>query len=82
MDSKTISAWGTIAVSIVAFVAYLTALLVSYFLKNETMMNTLIVVAATNATTVVSYWLGSSAGSQNKNETLSKLVAPSLTKSI
>ena len=62
--------WGAPIVSVYALTVFLVAIVVAYFAHDATLLNALLVVAATNATTVVSYWVGSSAGSQKKDATL------------
>jgi hypothetical protein len=62
--------WGAIIVSVVALLIYLGALGVAYSLKSDTMLNILIGTAAANATTVISYWVGSSASSSKKDDVI------------
>ena len=58
---------GAALISVLVLLSYLAAMVVAYLEKDQTMLNTLLVVAATNATTVVGYWVGSSAGSARKD---------------
>lgn len=74
---------GAIATSLAAQITFLLALAASAawaWLKGD---NTLLVamcgVAATNATTVVGYWVGSSDGSAHKTEIMSSASTPKTT---
>ena len=64
--------WGAIAVSIVGILTFDGALVISFVLKDPTMMALTVGAAVAMGTTVVNYWLGSSAGSQKKDETIAK----------
>jgi len=67
---KNLGQWGAIAVSITVLVTFVGALVVSFFIKDQTMMSLTVGAAVANATTAVGYWLGSSRGSQQKDETI------------
>ena len=54
-----------------AFCSYF-SYLVAYLLKNEQLIIILAGVIATNATSVVNFYVGSSASSQAKDDTISK----------
>ena len=82
MDSKTVSLWGAIIVSIVTLLTFTGALVVSFLtlklskdqdiLKLSTsLLNLTVGAAIANATTAVGFWLGSSSGSQKKDEVIS-----------
>jgi hypothetical protein len=68
MDSKTVSSWGAIIVSMVALLTFTGALVVSFFFKDAGLLNLTVGAAIANATTAVGFWLGSSAGSQKKDD--------------
>jgi hypothetical protein len=59
--------WGGPAVSIYALSIFAGAIGVAYLAKDATTLTILLGIAGANATTVVSYWLGSSAGSAHKD---------------
>jgi hypothetical protein len=70
MDAKTVSAWGAIIVSIVTLVTFTGALVVSFFFQDSGLLNLTVGAAIANATTAVGYWLGSSSGSQKKDDVI------------
>jgi hypothetical protein len=61
---------GAISTSLLTAVTFLAALAVSYWSKDTSNLNLLIGAVIANTSTVVSFWLGSSAGSQRKDEIL------------
>ena len=71
----TIDTKGAIVISALALLIYAGAFAVAYFMKSETMLNVLIGTAATNAAAVVQYWVGSSAGSKKKDDTIATISA-------
>jgi hypothetical protein len=73
MHSETISEWGLIIVSVVAILTFTAALIVAFVIKDEGLLNLTVGAAIANATTVVSFWLGSSRGSQSKDQAIAKL---------
>jgi hypothetical protein len=73
MDSATISQRGAIIVSVVAILTFTGALIVSFVAKDEGLLNLTVGAAIANATTAVQWWLGSSRGSQAKDETIAQL---------
>ena len=76
MDPKVLSAWGAIVVSAVALITFLSALVVSFFFKDPGLLNLTVGAAIANATTAVGYWLGSSAGSQRKDDAIQRALPP------
>lgn len=60
-----------VVVSIVAELIFVAALAIAWWTKDPS-LSLLLGVAATNATAVVSYWIGSSAGSSMKDTALAK----------
>jgi hypothetical protein len=70
MDSKTVSLWGAITVSFVSLITFTGALVVSFFMKDPGLLNLTVGAAIANATTAVGYWLGSSSGSQKKDDVI------------
>jgi heme O synthase-like polyprenyltransferase len=72
MDQNTISTWGAIIISVVALLIYAGAFCAAIWLKSETLLNVLVGTAATNAATVVGFWVGSSASSRKKDDVIAK----------
>lgn len=81
MDPKILSLWGAIIVSVVTLATFTGALVVSFLtlsyskdpdvLKLTTsLLNLTVGAAIANATTAVGFWLGSSSGSQKKDEVI------------
>lgn len=75
MDPKAVAAWGAIAISVVSLITFTASLVVAFFLKDPGLLNLTVGAAIANATTAVGYWLGSSSGSQKKDETIAAAVA-------
>jgi hypothetical protein len=73
MPTTTISTKGAIIISALVLLIYAGAFAVAYMLKSDVMLNVLVGTAATNATTVVGFWVGSSAGSQKKDDTIATM---------
>lgn len=61
---------GAPIVSVLAYLVFLAAMGIAYAIKNTELLVTLCGMAGANATTVVSFWLGSSKGSQDKDTTI------------
>lgn len=70
MDPKTASMWGAIIVSVVTLLTFTGALVVSFFFKDSGLLNLTVGAAIANATTAVGFWLGSSSGSQKKDDVI------------
>ncbi len=64
------SGWGATVISVTGMAIYLAAIGVAYLKGNDTLLTALCGVAATNATTIVGFWVGSSSGSQKKDDNL------------
>jgi len=75
MDSKTVSLLGAIIVSVVALVTFTGALIVAFLLKDEPLIQLTVGAAIANATTAVGFWLGSSSGSQKKDDVIGAALA-------
>ena len=75
--SANAPAWATIAVSLVVLVLFGAMAALVLFLPippgSEAIMNTLLGTVSAMAMTVISYWVGSSAGSARKDERLAQL---------
>jgi hypothetical protein len=75
MDARAASLWGAIIVSIVTLLTFTGALVVSFFFKDPGLLNLTVGAAIANATTAVGFWLGSSAGSQKKDDVIGGALA-------
>ena len=75
MDSKTASMWGAIVVSAVALLTFTGALVVAFVIKDPALLNLTVGAAIANATTAVGFWLGSSSGSQKKDDVIGAALA-------
>jgi hypothetical protein len=69
--------WGAIIVSVVTLLTFTGALVVSFFFKDSGLLNLTVGAAIANATTAVGFWLGSSSGSQKKDELINALAVGS-----
>lgn len=67
---------GRISISVVAQLTFLAALVIAWWTKDQS-LQVMLGAAATNATAVVSYWIGSSAGSSAKDAAIATQVAKS-----
>jgi hypothetical protein len=70
MPPATMMWLGAAVTSVLCSLAFIVALLVSYMSKDQPNLGLLIGAVIANFSTTVSFWLGSSAGSQKKDETL------------
>ena len=75
MDSKSASMWGAIIVSTVTLLTFTGALVVAFVIKDPALLNLTVGAAIANATTAVGFWLGSSSGSQKKDEVIGAALA-------
>jgi hypothetical protein len=71
MSLDTLARFGAILTSFVTMLAFAVALVFAYVYKDTQNLSLIIGAIIANATTVVSYWLGSSSGSARKTEILS-----------
>lgn len=76
-SSTAAPAWATAAISILVLILFGAMAALALFLTippgSEAIMNTLLGTLSAMAMTVISYWVGSSAGSARKDERLSKI---------
>jgi hypothetical protein len=70
MDAKAASVWGSVIVSAVTLLTFTGALVVSFFFKDSGLLNLTVGAAIANGTTAVGFWLGSSSGSQKKDDVI------------
>ena len=66
----TASLWGAPAISIYTLTIMIGAMAIAWLTKNDNAMTLLTGAAIANATTIINFWVGSSAGSQKKDETI------------
>lgn len=69
--TPTVTRWGAPLISIFSLALLGAALAFAYLTKNDNLLIILTGVIATNATTVVGFYVGSSASSQSKDTTIS-----------
>lgn len=69
--SASAPGWGAPLISIFSLALLLVALVFAYITKNDNLLVLLAGVIATNATTVVGFYVGSSASGQAKDATIS-----------
>jgi hypothetical protein len=77
MNAKIVSTWGAIAVSVVTLLTFTGALIVAYISNKENLLELTVGAAIANATTAVGFWLGSSSGSQKKDDVIGAALAAS-----
>jgi zinc transporter ZupT len=65
-----IATYGAVVTSILACIGFIGALVIAYLSKDQQNLGMLLGVVAGAFNTVVAFWLGSSAGSQKKDEAL------------
>jgi hypothetical protein len=70
MNPDIVRTYGQIATSALSLLIFAGCLVVSFSLKDSQMELLVVGAAIANATTVVNYWLGSSSGSQKKDDTI------------
>ena len=68
-----VMAWGAIAISVLSSLAFFVALIIAHLAQDQTNQSLMIGAVIANFTTTVSFWLGSSFGSQKKDEALARL---------
>lgn len=77
MDKGSVVAWGAPLVSVLVLVMFGAVVALAWFLPlpagSEAVLNVLMGTLGAMATSVVSYWVGSSAGSARKDERLATL---------
>lgn len=70
MNLESVRGWGTVGLSILAYVTFIGALVWSFIVKDNTMMSLTVGAAVANATTAINWWLGSSKGSEKKDDVI------------
>lgn len=77
MPSTTIlMAYGAIVTSILTSLGFLSALVIAYLSSDHTNQSLMIGAVISNFTTTVSFWLGSSFGSQKKDQVIADQQRP------
>lgn len=69
-EARALMVWGAIITSILSSSAFVLALVVAYLSQDHTNVSLLVGAVIANFSTVVSFWLGSSSGSQRKDDAL------------
>ncbi len=83
MAGATTMTWGAIAISVLASLIFVVAFAIAYLSHDATSIALLVGAAIANFSTAVAFWLGSSAGSQKKDERIAQLTdSPSKDKPI
>lgn len=72
--SETLTAWGRLGVSAVGEILLAVALLLAWKIGNEQIFNIVVGAIVANGTTIVQYYLGSSASSAKKDEVVANLL--------
>lgn len=72
--NANLSTYGAIGISILSLLTFTGALVASFFFSDPGLLNLTVGAAIANATTAVNFWLGSSSGSQKKDDTVAQLV--------
>lgn len=75
MTTDRIQAVTPLAVSIFTLGIFLAAMVIAWWTNNKS-LDLLLGAAAANATTVVSFWLGSSSSSRAKDATIAQITGP------
>ena len=70
--TNVLMAYGAIATSILSSLAFGAALIISHLSGDQTNQSLMIGAVISNFTTTVSFWLGSSFGSQKKDEVIAQ----------
>jgi hypothetical protein len=68
MDFKTMSLWGAIVISVLAMLTFIVSLAFAWKSGDAGLLNLMVGAVISNASTAVAFWLGSSSGSQKKDE--------------
>ena len=70
MDSKIVSLYGQIGVSVLSQLIFAGTVIVAFFLRNDSILLLVVGAVIANATTTVNFWTGSSSSSQKKDDTI------------
>ena len=70
--NSTATLYGAIAVSVLTLITFAGCLVVAYLKQDQTSIALLVGAVVANASTAVSYWLGSSSGSAKKDDTIAQ----------
>jgi len=76
MDPKALASWGAIVVSVLSLGAFFLAFGVAYLSSDQNNLSLLDGSAIGMASTAVAYWLGSSSGSQKKDDVIAAKIEP------
>lgn len=70
IDQKIAAVWGQIAISILAQLIFAGTVVVSFFLNDSNILLLVVGAVIANATTTIQFWVGSSSGSQKKDDAI------------
>jgi len=74
MNPRELNSIGAVATSVLALLLFAAALAAAYVMKDQTAISLLDGAVVSMATSVVSFWIGSSAGSQKKDQMLASSI--------
>ena len=76
MNLDKMRIYGTVSLSVLAYLTFLGAMIWSFVLEDSTMMSLTVGAAVANATTAINWWLGSSKGSEKKDDVIAASQPP------
>lgn len=76
MDSTQLRTYGVIGTSALVCGLFLASLIIAYVSKDPTLLQLMIGVVSAQFANIVGYWVGSSAGSAQKDEQAAKSPSP------
>lgn len=76
MDQKIVSQYGQISVSLLAQVTFAGTVIAAFFLHDAQILLLLVGAVIANATQTLQFWVGSSSGSQKKDDAIAQASRP------
>jgi ABC-type uncharacterized transport system permease subunit len=70
MEIKQVMVYGAITMSVLTSLVFLVSLLIAFMSKDQANLELIYGAVISNFTTSISFWLGSSAGSQKKDDVM------------
>ena len=70
MDPKQVSLYGQIAISVMSQLIFAGSVIAAFFVKDNNLLLLVVGAVIANATTTIQFWVGSSSGSQKKDDAL------------
>ena len=68
MDQKAVSLYGQVAVSILSQLIFAGTAVAAFFVRDDNLLLLVVGAVIANATTTINFWVGSSSGSQKKDD--------------